>query len=157
MGSPARSTGSGPTLNYLLPASPRSLHNPRRNLPHFFQPVAPLGGQVPEDLRLDPRLPESWEGLSFQVTLRGTRVRVDLTQNQISFTIVQGERAEVSVRGHRVTVCTESPVHIPLSDQGPRIDGPVPSINGDRRPDGTLITPSVPQATTTRMLARVRR
>jgi alpha,alpha-trehalose phosphorylase len=105
----------------------------------------------------DPRLPESWEGLSFQVTLRGTRVRVDLTQNQISFTVVQGERAEVSVRGHRVTVCTESPVHIPLSDQGPRIDGPVPSINGDRRPDGTLITPSVPQATTTRMLARVRR
>jgi alpha,alpha-trehalose phosphorylase len=100
----------------------------------------------------DPRLPESWEGLSFQIALRGTRVRVDLTASQIEFTVVQGERAEVSVRGHRVTVSTESPVRIPLSDQGPRIDGPVPSINGDRRPDGTLITASVPQPTATRRL-----
>jgi alpha,alpha-trehalose phosphorylase len=64
--------------------------------------------------------------------------------------VVHGDRAEVSVRGHRVTVSTESPVRIPLSDQGPRIERPVPSINGDRRPDGTLITASVPQATTAR-------
>jgi alpha,alpha-trehalose phosphorylase len=97
----------------------------------------------------DPRLPESWEGLSFQITLRGTRVRVDLTATQITFTVVEGERAEVSVRDQRVTVSAESPVHIPLVDQGPCIDGPVPSINGDRRPDGTLITASVPQATAT--------
>ena len=102
----------------------------------------------------DPRLPESWEGLSFQITLRGTRVRVDLTASQIAFTVVEGDRAEVSVRGHRVTVCTESPVRIPLSDQGPHIDSPMPSINGDRRPDGTLITASVPQATATRRLVR---
>ena len=27
----------------------------------------------------DPRLPESWEGLTFRITLRGTRIRVDLT------------------------------------------------------------------------------
>ena len=56
----------------------------------------------------------------------------------------------MSVRGHRVTVSSQSPVRIPLADQGPRIDGPVPRINGDRRPDGTLITASVPQATATR-------
>ena len=52
----------------------------------------------------DPRLPESWEGLSFRVTLRGTRIRVDLTADQIAFTVLEGEQAEVSVRGHRVTV-----------------------------------------------------
>ena len=82
---------------------------------------------------------------------------MDLTASQIEFTVVQGERAEVSVRGHRVTVSTESPVRIPLSDQGPRIDGPVPSINGDRRPDGTLITASVPQPTATRRLEAAHR
>ena len=102
----------------------------------------------------DPRLPESWEGLSFKITLSGTRVRVDLTAAQIAFTVVEGDRAEVSVRGHRVTVCTESPVRIPLSDQGPHIKGPVVSVSGDRRPDGTLITASVPQATATRRLVR---
>ena len=95
----------------------------------------------------DPRLPESWPGLSFQLTLRGTRVRVDLTHGQIMFTVVDGDRAEVSVRGQRVTVSAQSPVRIPLADQGPCIDGPMPRINGDRRPDGTLITASVPQAT----------
>ena len=82
--------------------------------------------------------------------LRGTRIRVDLTASQISFTVVEGGQAEVSVRGHRVTVCSESPVHIPLADQGPRIEGPVPSLNGERRPDGTKITASVPQATSRR-------
>jgi alpha,alpha-trehalose phosphorylase len=97
----------------------------------------------------DPRLPESWEGLSFQITLRGTRVRVDLTASQITFTVVEGDRAEVAVRGQRVTVSSEEPVRIPLADQGPCIDGPVPSINGDRRPDGTLITASVPQPSAT--------
>ncbi|HEV2927836.1 MAG TPA: glycosyl hydrolase family 65 protein, partial [Propionibacteriaceae bacterium] len=56
----------------------------------------------------DPRLPESWEGLSFLITLHGTRLRVDLTPSQIAFTVVQGDQAEVSVRGQRVTVCSES-------------------------------------------------
>jgi alpha,alpha-trehalose phosphorylase len=56
----------------------------------------------------------------------------------------------VSVRGHRVTVSSGSPVRIPLVDQGPRIDKPLPRINGDRRPDGTLITASVPQPATRR-------
>ena len=31
-------------------------------------------------ITFDPRLPESWAGLTFQITLRGTRVKVDLTR-----------------------------------------------------------------------------
>ena len=47
----------------------------------------------------DPRLPESWEGISFHLTLKGTRIRVDLTADQIMFTVLAGDRAEVSVAG----------------------------------------------------------
>jgi alpha,alpha-trehalose phosphorylase len=98
----------------------------------------------------DPRLPDSWEGLTFHLTLHGTQVQVDLTTDQIAFSVTAGDRVEVSVRGHRVKVSPDVRVRIPLSDQGPRIDGPPPLVNTDRRPDGTLINASVPQAATSR-------
>ena len=94
----------------------------------------------------DPRLPESWAGLTFPVTLRGTRVKVDVTSSAIVFTVVDGESAVLAVRGERFTVSAGNPVHVPLAHQGPYVDGPLPSKTADRRPDGTLITASVPQA-----------
>src|SRR5215207_8530157 len=94
----------------------------------------------------DPRLPESWEGLTFQITLRHTRVRVSLSRDEIAFEVVEGDKAEMYVRGQRVVVGLGSPAALALEDHGPRIDH-VPSLQtGDRRPDGTLITASVPQA-----------
>jgi alpha,alpha-trehalose phosphorylase len=96
-------------------------------------------------ITFDPRLPESWAGLTFQLSLRGSRIQVEVTADLITFTVVSGQGAEVSVRGQRVTVSPEAPVRVPLVDQGPRIETPLPHINGDRRPDGTLITASVPQ------------
>ena len=98
----------------------------------------------------DPRLPESWSQLTFQITLRGTRVKVDLTSEQIAFSVMAGDQVEVSVRGHRVKVSPDVPVRIPLSDQGPRIDGPPPAVTTDRRSDGTVISASVPQSATAR-------
>jgi alpha,alpha-trehalose phosphorylase len=94
----------------------------------------------------DPRLPESWTGLTFRITLRGTRVNVDVTSREITFTVVEGESAELAVRGQHFIVSADKPVRVPLAHQGICIDGPVPSKTVDRRPDGTLITASVPQA-----------
>lgn len=68
-----------------------------------------------------------------------------MTADEIAFTVRSGQGAEVSVRGQRVCVTPGAPVRVPLADQGPRIDTPLPGVNGDRRPDGTLITASVPQ------------
>jgi alpha,alpha-trehalose phosphorylase len=68
-----------------------------------------------------------------------------VTAGEIGFTVMEGESAEVSVRGQQYTVTADGPVRVPLADQGPRIDTPLPRVNGDRRPDGTLITASVPQ------------
>jgi alpha,alpha-trehalose phosphorylase len=97
-------------------------------------------------ITFDPRLPESWAGLTFHVTLRGTRVRVDIASHEIAFTVVEGDSAELSVRGEDVTVSADKRVLVPLAHQGFCIDGPLPSKTVDRRPDGTLITASVPQA-----------
>ncbi|GAA3573594.1 glycosyl hydrolase family 65 protein [Microlunatus spumicola] len=98
-------------------------------------------------ITFDPRLPEAWPSLSFQLTLRGTRVRVDLEARRMGFVVLEGGQAELSVRGHRVVVSAAAPVWVPLEDQGPRLHGPIGSRGGERRPDGTLITASVPQAT----------
>jgi alpha,alpha-trehalose phosphorylase len=97
-------------------------------------------------ITFDPRLPESWAGMTFQITLRGTRVKVDVTSGEIAFTVVAGESAELAVRGEYFTVSAGIPVRVSLADQGSGIEGPLPSRTVDRRPDGTLITASVPQA-----------
>ena len=101
-------------------------------------------------ITFDPRLPSSWTGLTFQITLRGTRVRVNLSREEICFEVVEGDTADLYVRGKRVVVTAGTPSRVALVDHGPRIDH-VPSLQtGDRRPDGTLITASVPQATPVR-------
>jgi alpha,alpha-trehalose phosphorylase len=97
-------------------------------------------------ITFDPRLPASWPGLTFQITLRGTRVKVDLTSPEIAFTVVAGESAELGVRGQHFTLSAGKPVRVPLAHQGSSIESPFPSKTVDRRPDGTLITASVPQA-----------
>src|SRR5215204_5732373 len=94
--------------------------------------------------------PSSWTGLTFQITLRGTRVRVNLSREEICFEVVEGDTADLYVRGKRVVVTAGTPSRVALVDHGPRFDH-VPSLQtGDRRPDGTLITASVPQATPVR-------
>jgi len=98
-------------------------------------------------ITFDPRLPTSWDALTFRVALKGTRLEVHLTADQIRFSVVSGERADVQVRGRPVTVRAGSDVTVPLADQGPLIRGPLALQTGDRRRDGSLITASVPQAT----------
>jgi alpha,alpha-trehalose phosphorylase len=96
-------------------------------------------------ITFDPRLPDSWQGLNFQISLQGTRIRVELTHDQICFQVLTGVSAEIFVRGERFMVSNEAPVTVALHGHGPRIDG-VPKLQtGERRPDGTLITASVPQ------------
>jgi len=108
-----------------------------------------FGGMRDHDgkITFDPRLPDGWTGLTFPVTLRGTRVLVELEPSRIGFSVVEGGQAEVEVRGHPVVISAAGRVWVPLDDQGPRLSGPFSSSSGERRRDGTLITASVPQAT----------
>jgi alpha,alpha-trehalose phosphorylase len=97
-------------------------------------------------ITFDPRLPDVWESLTFKITLRGSRIKVLLSRDAISFVVEAGDRADLSVRGENLTVTTEHPVTVPLTDQGPRIDGVVGLHTGELRRDGTIITATVPKS-----------
>jgi len=99
-----------------------------------------------ETITFDPRLPESWAALSFRITIRDTRLRVTLRSDSVDLVAEVGPAVTVGVRGREVTVTNESPVTVPLDDQGPRIDGEpdATALRGTLRADGTLITASVP-------------
>ena len=97
-------------------------------------------------LRFDPRLPAQWEGLRFPLTVRGSRFRVELQKEAITFTLETGDPVMVEVRGEQVEITTE-PVTVPLANQGPLLDESVldtPVGLGDTRADGTLVASTVP-------------
>ncbi len=100
-------------------------------------------------LAFEPRLPKGWPSLRFKVAWRGSRLLVELSQEEIRFTIVEDGEPGVRVRvcGARHTVTRDEPLSVALDDQGPRIDGLLgesPHLGGTRA-DGTKITAGVPE------------
>jgi alpha,alpha-trehalose phosphorylase len=97
-------------------------------------------------ITLDPRLPVGWEELTFRITLKGTRVRFDLRQEQIVLTVEDGDTAKLAVRGVQYDLRAGHPVTVPLAHQGLRDPGGPSSaaFEGGRRADGTVITSSIP-------------
>ncbi len=93
----------------------------------------------------DPRLPEEWHRLTFRLTLRGNRMRVTLTADEISFEMEHGHgELTFTVRGDPVTVGPDAPVSVALKGQGPRLEGEPPSPIGRRRADGSVMSAIVP-------------
>ncbi|MCW2757560.1 MAG: kojibiose phosphorylase [Nocardioidaceae bacterium] len=100
-------------------------------------------------LSFDPRLPAGWTALSYPLRWQGARVRVRLEQDAITFTVDEGEKVPVTVRGTSYVVGAGEPVRVELADQGPRTPGTIgdkPLIGGHRA-DGTMITAGVPEPT----------
>ena len=100
-------------------------------------------------LSFDPRLPASWPRLRFPLKWRGSQLRVELTQDELAFTVeVAGEpEVRLTVRGEEYVVTLDSPLRVPLEHQGDRIDGLLGDkpILGGTRADGTRITAGVPE------------
>ncbi len=96
-------------------------------------------------LTFDPRLPEAWPCLTFRMRLRQSRIRVDLEQEAITFTLVDGLPVEVGVRGTSYEVGPEDSVRVALEGQGPRLTNVVPREPSPIvRSDGTVVTAGVP-------------
>ncbi|MGO4783614.1 glycoside hydrolase family 65 protein [Cryobacterium sp. W22_MBD10_FK3] len=97
-------------------------------------------------ITLDPRLPEDWDELIFRVTLKGSRLRVAITQTSVHLSLEEGTEARLTVRGLQVVVTAGQPETVPLSHQGARDPGAPTAalIESSRRADGTVITSSIP-------------
>jgi alpha,alpha-trehalose phosphorylase len=109
--------------------------------------VSGFGGMRDHDgvLSFDPRLPVSWDALSFRITVRGSRLRVRVSRDALELVLQDGPALPVRVRDQAVVV-DGAPVVVPLSHQGPDLPGEPDAypLQGGRRPDGTVITASVP-------------
>ena len=97
-------------------------------------------------LCFDPRLPVEWPRLTFRLTRHGSRVVVELTQEQMTFTLAEGPPLTVSVRGEEHLVTPDAPVTVALADQGPRRTDrlSLTPLVGAMRDDGSVITAGIP-------------
>ncbi len=71
-------------------------------------------------LSFDPRLPEDWERIGFQLKIADSQLRIELTAKAISFEVLSGDSLALSVRGRQVNIGTEQ-VTVPLDSQGERL------------------------------------
>ena len=95
--------------------------------------------------KLDPRLPDGWDSLTFRLTLRGTRVKVCVSADEVMLSVEDGTRpVTFDVRGETITVTPHADVTVALDGHGARISGEPPNPVGMRRADGTVITATVP-------------
>ena len=98
----------------------------------------------------EPRLPENWESLTFRVTIHGSRLKVRVEHAHVTLTVEEGTPVTVSVRGREVAVSAGAPMRVPLlEDDSPTFEG-APStsdIEGALRPDGSVITATMPLIT----------
>ncbi|MPZ72368.1 MAG: glycoside hydrolase family 65 protein [Nitriliruptorales bacterium] len=64
------------------------------------------------ELSFDPLLPSAWSRLSFPLTVRGRRMKVELTPGCITLLLHSGEPIAVTVRGERIDLCAGEPVDV---------------------------------------------
>jgi alpha,alpha-trehalose phosphorylase len=97
-------------------------------------------------LRLDPRLPRSWEGLTFRICLQGSRLRVHVGPGLVKLVVEDGPPVDIDVRGETVTVSGDKPVEIEMDTFGPLLHGSPtsPALARRRREDGSVITAALP-------------
>ncbi|WP_370039317.1 glycoside hydrolase family 65 protein [Nocardioides sp.] len=102
-------------------------------------------------LTFDPRLPDAFDQLTFSLVWRGSRVRVRLAEDAMTFTVVAGTGGvPVTVRGSEHVVHADEPLVVPLGEggaAGTRLARPLdehPQLGGTRA-DGSKITAGVPE------------
>jgi alpha,alpha-trehalose phosphorylase len=110
--------------------------------------VAGFGGMRDHDgvLRFDPRLPQSWPELSWELCWQGSHLVVTVRASEIVLRVREGAEVEVEVRGEKVSIGTEDVV-VPLDGMGPRIDGILPPtpLVGAHTADGQRLIPATPR------------
>ncbi|MFJ6077535.1 glycoside hydrolase family 65 protein [Pseudarthrobacter sp. NPDC092419] len=81
----------------------------------------------------DPRLPASWDGLSFHLMIRGRLLQVTLDAGSLTLVVQDGEPLEVDVRGQLLTVGA-APLKVAL---GP-VDAPEATVFPSQLPTSSI-------------------
>lgn len=100
------------------------------------------------EITFNPRLPKQWPSMTFPLRIRGSRLRVHLEHDRITFLVEEGDPVRLSVRNERVTVGSDAPVTVALGHQGPRLaslTGSHPVVGGQRE-DGSVVQAIVPES-----------
>ena len=101
-------------------------------------------------LSFDPRLPDAFPHLTFALVWRGTRFRVRLTPDTMTFTVVSGTGpVPVAVRGEEHVLRADRPLVVDLGPDGARGTRLARELDeepqlGGTRADGSRITAGVP-------------
>ncbi len=98
-------------------------------------------------MSFNPRLPKDWDRLTYRLTVHGSRIRVDLEEEQMTFTVETGDGFTAWVHNQQWEVPAGEPTVVPLPHHGPRMSGHAPTtsdIQGTLRADGSVITASIP-------------
>jgi alpha,alpha-trehalose phosphorylase len=78
--------------------------------------VAGFGGMRDQygDLRFAPRLPPALARLSFRITFRGRRLKVEVNHRKATYLLFEGDRLEIRHYGDELTVELDKPVSRPI-------------------------------------------
>jgi len=95
--------------------------------------VGGFGGMRDHDgeLTFAPRLPPRLERLAFRLVFRGRRLKVDVTKQDATYTLLDGEPLQVGHHGGTVTISRDAPATEPIP---PGFDRPAPSQPPGREP-----------------------
>lgn len=98
-----------------------------------------------EVLSFDPRLPPAWPRLAFRLQRHQSRILVEVTQEEMTFTLLGGPPLTLSVRGQEFEL-GEEPRIVSLDDHGPRLLDRISlkPLTGATREDGSVITSGIP-------------
>ena len=80
--------------------------------------VAGFGGMRDHDgaLSFAPRLPPRLTRLAFGICFRDRRLRVEVTHDQASYSLLQGSPLQITHHGQTITVTTDQPVTRPITE-----------------------------------------
>ena len=87
--------------------------------------------------------------MAFRLQHQGSRLHVEVTQEEITFTLVDGPATRVSVRGDELELTGDEPLVVALDGQGPRLKDRISlrPMEGAMREDGSVITAGIPTIT----------
>ncbi len=82
----------------------------------YLAAITAFGGMRDQwdNLTFTPRLPQALGRLAFRVCFQGRRLQVEVTPQQATYTVAEGEPLDIVHYGQRATVKRDHPVQLPL-------------------------------------------